>query len=61
MEEAKEKKYLWEDKRWVDTIFACLERIQELLKQKPFDTQTAEQIKILAETALLLDYPWEQE
>lgn len=61
MREAKEKRYLWEDERWVGIIYACLEKIQELLKQKPFDMQTAKQIKILAETVLRLDYPWEQE
>lgn len=57
MKDAKEEKYVWEDERWADTIFACLEKIQELLKQKPFTTETAEQIEILAKTALYLESP----
>lgn len=47
--------YIKDDKRWVETVFACLDKIEEITKTPDFTIEDANIVRILAETAKRLE------
>lgn len=47
--------YISEDERWGKAVFACLDRIVELTKDQNMTKETAEAVRILADTARQLE------
>lgn len=43
--------YIKDDKRWVEAVFACLDKIEEIAKTPDFTIEDANIVRILAETA----------
>lgn len=47
--------YIKDDKRWVEAVFACLDKIEEIAKTPDFTIEDANIVRILAETAKRLE------
>lgn len=47
--------YIRDDERWGEAVFACLNKIVALTSMQDFTKETAEMVRILADTARQLE------